>query len=268
MKSFKTHLSLIFPLVFIMFAFEFILVINATIRHYEELLNKDYNIIIASSSTLDEVNLKTRIPDLASIVSLDAKSMIQRLKNDVSARNLSALEKSLPQFYSLKLSSLPSQKDLEQIKQKLTQIPSVLKVETFSKTYDKVYTLLVLVEFVLWLFSFIIIALSFTLFLKQMKIWLFEHIQRVQILCLFGAPFWFRSFMLYKIVFVDCLVAFLLVLAFFTQVYSLDILMQSLEKVDIILPKINFLMHLGLIFAFVLCVSLLCVNSVMFKVKR
>ncbi|ELZ1689473.1 cell division protein FtsX, partial [Campylobacter jejuni] len=38
MKFFKTHLSLILPLLFMMFAFEFILVTNATLKHYEELV--------------------------------------------------------------------------------------------------------------------------------------------------------------------------------------------------------------------------------------
>ncbi len=52
MKFFKTHLSLILPLLFMMFAFEFILVTNATLKHYEELVNKDYNIIVVRKLNL------------------------------------------------------------------------------------------------------------------------------------------------------------------------------------------------------------------------
>ena len=54
MKALRIHLSLILPLLFIMFAFEFLLIISQTVRHYEGLLNENYSIIIASKSKLDE----------------------------------------------------------------------------------------------------------------------------------------------------------------------------------------------------------------------
>ena len=62
MKFFKTHLSLILPLLFMMFAFEFILITNATLKHYEELVNKDYNIIVVSKTELDQNVVKTKVP--------------------------------------------------------------------------------------------------------------------------------------------------------------------------------------------------------------
>ncbi len=61
MKFFKTHLSLILSLLFMMFAFEFILITNATLKHYEELVNKDYNIIVVSKTELDQNVVKTKI---------------------------------------------------------------------------------------------------------------------------------------------------------------------------------------------------------------
>lgn len=268
MRFFKTHLGLILPLLFMMFAFEFILIINQTIKHYEEILNKDYNIIVASSAELKFTTLKIQLDSLASVDKIEVKSLVERLKNDISATNLTTLQKSLPNFYSLKLENLPTQADLNEIKDKLSKLPTILRVETFAKTYDKVYILLSLIKFVLWFFLFIIILLSFVLFFKQMKIWLFEHRQRVEIMCLFGAPFWFRSLMLYKIVFTDCLIAYGVLLVFFTQIYSLDSIKSALSGVDIILPDINFFLHLSIVFLFTLCISLLCVNSVMFKVKR
>ncbi|TQR41014.1 cell division protein FtsX [Campylobacter sp. MIT 12-8780] len=268
MKSFKTHLGLILPLLFMMFAFEFILIINQTVKHYESLLNKDYSIIIASSKELSQTSVQNQIPSLQTLQSLDTKSFMQRLKNDVSASNLAALERSLPHFYSLKLNHLPTQSELKELKDKLSKMPNVIRVEAFAKTYDKIYSLLVLIKFVFWLFLFIIILLSFVLFLKQMRIWLFEHTERVEIMCLFGAPFWFRSFMLYRVVLFDCFIAFLILLVFFTQIFSLGFIQSALNAVDISLPKMNFILHLSIIFALSLLVSLLCVNSVMFKVKK
>ncbi|QWU79750.1 ABC transporter permease [Campylobacter novaezeelandiae] len=268
MKFFKTHLSLILPLLFMMFAFEFILLTNATLKHYEQVLNKEYNIIVTSSNELSQNLIKTKIPSVVSVEILDPKKLIERLKNDISDKNLKILRASLPKFYTLKLDYLPTQEELMQIRTTLLTIPGINKVETFSKTHDKIYSLLVLIKVVFWFFMCIIILLSFVLFLKQMRIWLYEHTQRVEIMCLFGAPFWFRSFMLYKIVLIDCLIAFLILLIFFTQIYNFSFIQESLKSIDLILPKINFILHLGGIFIFTLLICLICVNSVMFRVKK
>ena len=268
MKFFKTHISLILPLLFMMFAFEFILLTNSTLNYYEKLVNKDYNIIITSTSNLDENIIKTKISSFVSFEILDPKDLIERLKKDISDKNLKILRNSLPKFYSIKLSHLPNQSELNTIKNQLLSINGISKVETFSKTHDKIYSLLVLVKLVFWLFLFIIILLSFVLFLKQMRIWLYEHTQRVEIMCLFGAPFWFRSFMLYRVVFVDCFISFLILLLFFTRFYNLTFIQESLKAVDIVLPPVNFIVHLGGIFLVTLFVCLMCVNFVMFRVKR
>lgn len=268
MKALKTHLSLILPLLFMMFAFEFVLIINETVKHYEGRVNENYNIIIASSKELNVASLKLEIPNLNSLQSVDAKDLLKRLKDNISANNLAALEKNLPKFYKLTLNHFPTQAQLNEIKNKLLKISGVHRVEVFLKTYDQIDNLFTLIKFVLWFFLFIIILLSFVLFLKQMRIWLFEHTERVEIMCLFGASFWFRSLMLYRIVFIDCFIAFVLLLIFFTQVYSLEFIQESLKLINISLPKINFFIHLGIVFLVSLAVSLLCVNSVMFKVKR
>lgn len=268
MKSFKTHFSLILPLLFMMFAFEFILLTHSTLSHHEELVGKDYNIIVASSSKLDESVIKGKVSPFVGFEILDPKDLIERLKRDISDKNLEILKDSLPTFYSLKLDHLPTQAELSQIKNQLLSIPGITKVETFAKTHDKIYPLLVLIKFIFWLFLFIIILLSFVLFLKQMRIWLYEHTQRVEIMCLFGAPFWFRSFTLYRVVFVDCFISFLILLLFFTQIYHLPLIQESLEAVDIILPPVNFVTHLGLIFLGTLLICLMCINFVMFRVKK
>ena len=268
MKSFKTHLSLILPLLFLMFAFEFLFIINQTLKHYETLVNERYSIIIASTTPQEQSKLKAQIPSINAVQSIDTKEFIGRLKNNLSASNLATLEKNLPKFYKISLNHFPTQSELNDIKTKLLKLSGISKVEVFLKTYDQIYTLLSLMKFVFWFFLLIIIMLSVVLFFKQMRIWLFEHTERVEIMCLFGAPFWFRAFMLYKIVLVDCFIAFVILLVFFTQIFSLSFVQKSLEFTGISLPDMNFFLHLGVIFLITLASSLLCVNSVMFKVKR
>ncbi|EAK4402498.1 ABC transporter permease, partial [Campylobacter coli] len=73
---------------------------------------------------------------------------------------------------------------------------------------------------------------------------------------------------LYKIVVLDCFIAFIILFVFFTQIYNLSIVQDSLKAVDIILPPINFIVHLGVIYLVTLFICLFCVNSVMFRVKK
>lgn len=268
MSWLRMHLSLILPLLFMMFAFEFILIINQTIKHYEARVNENYSIIIASSKELVDEIVRVQVPSFSALQSIEAKEMLQRLKDNISANNLKTLEKNLPKFYRLSLDHFPTQSELNEVKEELLKITGVSKVEVFLKTHDQIDNLLRLIKFVLWFFLFIIILLSFVLFLKQMRIWLFEHTERVEIMCLFGASFWFRSLMLYRIVFIDCLLAFLLLLGFFTQIYSSAFIQKSLDLINISLPSINFLNQLSLIFIITLAISLICVHFVMFKVKK
>ncbi|WP_297191918.1 FtsX-like permease family protein [uncultured Campylobacter sp.] len=268
MKFFRTHLSLILPLFFMTFAFECILIINQTVKHYEQSFNEDYNIIIVSKDELRKEKLQAQLPQIFSLRQIDSKYLLERVKNDISQNNLVLLEKSLPKFYSLKLDYLPHQSELNEIKQKLSSMSGISKVEVFAKTYDNVYTLLNLVKSILWLFLFIIILLSLVLFLKQMRIWLYEHTERIEIMCLFGAAFWFRSLILYKIVIFDCFVACALLFACFEYVFSLDFIANTFLSLNMQVLDINFLLHISIIFTVTIIVSLLCVNSVMFKVKK
>ena len=155
MKALRIHLSLILSLLFIMFAFEFLLIISQTVRHYEGLLNENYSIIIASKSKLDENSIKAQISGISSMKSIEIKEFIARLKDNISANNLAALEKSLPKFYTIKLTHFPNQDELESIKTRLLKIKDISKVEVFVKTYDQVYTLLTLVKFAFWFLSLI-----------------------------------------------------------------------------------------------------------------
>lgn len=152
MKSFKTHLSLILPLLFLMFAFEFLFIINQTLKHYETLVNERYSIIIASTTPQEQSKLKAQIPSINAVQSIDTKEFIGRLKNNLSASNLATLEKNLPKFYKISLNHFPTQSELNDIKTKLLKLSGISKVEVFLKTYDQIYTLLSLMKFVFWFF--------------------------------------------------------------------------------------------------------------------
>ena len=52
MNSLKNHLSLIIPLVALLFALESILLVNRTLSDYESKLGKNYAIVLASNKEL------------------------------------------------------------------------------------------------------------------------------------------------------------------------------------------------------------------------
>ncbi|MBT0606343.1 ABC transporter permease, partial [Campylobacter lari] len=112
MKSFKNHLSLIFALMVMMFAFEFLIITNKTIEHYEKLLNKDYNIILVGKTHLDKKSIEDQVSHFQSLEILNPNEMIDRLKNDISAKNIEVLKATLPKFYTLKLNKLLSEDEL------------------------------------------------------------------------------------------------------------------------------------------------------------
>lgn len=131
MKSFKNHLSLIFALMVMMFAFEFLIITNKTIEHYEKLLNKDYNIILVGKTHLDKKSIEDQVSHFQSLEILNPNEMIDRLKNDISAKNIEVLKATLPKFYTLKLNKLLSEDELNTLKDKLLKNPSITRVETF-----------------------------------------------------------------------------------------------------------------------------------------
>ena len=58
MKSFKTHLSVIIPLVALLVGIQFILLVGRVVDEYESVMNKDYSIIIVSQNELNATDVK------------------------------------------------------------------------------------------------------------------------------------------------------------------------------------------------------------------
>lgn len=268
MRSFKNHISLILPLFIMMFCFEILIITNKGIATYEGVLSKDLNVVLVSNAVLDENEIKEKIKFFSSLKPLNPSNVLERLKDDVSKKNLAVLQASLPKFYTLKLDKLLDNKELRDIKTKLLNIKKIKKVETFAKAHDKIYKLLKLIRLVLYFFLATTIVLSFILFLKQMKIWLYEHTQRLEILCLLGAPFSFRAFMLYRIILIDCFIAFILTVGIFSQFYDLVFIQNYLQDLNIDLPHIGYFQNLLFIFLAILFVCFLCVNFVMIRVRK
>lgn len=268
MRSFKSHISVIFPLVILLFAIEFSLMLGKFVSDYEFKMASDYNIIIVSEIELNENMLIPIIPTFASLTTLDANLILNRLKNDISAKNISVLKSILPKFYSLKLTNFPSKDAMVNIKANLSKIQGVKRVETFSKTHDQVYNMLILSKNIAEYFAILVGLLGLVLVFKQMRIWLYEHKRRVEIMTLFGAPYWLKSAMLYKLSIIDSIIATTLVVIFYAIFPALPSFKSAIFAVGFDQPNLNLLSDATILFGVSIGVSVIAVSLVMLLSRR
>lgn len=268
MRSFKSHISVIFPLVILLFAIEFSLMLGKFVSDYEFKMTSDYNIIIVSEIELNENMLIPIIPTFASLTTLDANLILNRLKNDISAKNISVLKSILPKFYSLKLTNFPSKDAMVNIKANLSKIQGVKRVETFSKTHDQVYNMLILSKNIADYFAILVGLLGLVLVFKQMRIWLYEHKRRVEIMTLFGAPYWLKSAMLYKLSIIDSIIATTLVVIFYAIFPALPSFKSAIFAVGFDQPNLNLLSDATILFGVSIGVSVIAVSLVMLLSRR
>ena len=268
MRSFKSHISVIFPLVILLFAIEFSLMLGKFVSDYEFKMTSDYNIIIVSEIELNDNMLIPIIPTFASLATLDANLILNRLKNDISAKNISVLKSILPKFYSLKLTNFPSKDAMVNIKANLSKIQGVKRVETFSKTHDQVYNMLILSKNIAEYFAILVGLLGLVLVFKQMRIWLYEHKRRVEIMTLFGAPYWLKSAMLYKLSIIDSIIATTLVVIFYAIFPALPSFKSAIFAVGFDQPNLNLLSDATILFGVSIGVSVIAVSLVMLLSRR
>ncbi|MCI5539847.1 cell division protein FtsX [Campylobacter lanienae] len=268
MRSFKSHISVIFPLVILLFAIEFSLMLGKFVSDYEFKMTSDYNIIIVSEIELNENMLIPIIPTFASLTTLDANLILNRLKNDISAKNISVLKSILPKFYSLKLTNFPSKDAMVNIKANLSKIQGIKRVETFSKTHDQVYNMLILSKNIAEYFAILVGLLGLVLVFKQMRIWLYEHKRRVEIMTLFGAPYWLKSAMLYKLSIIDSIIATTLVVIFYAIFPALPSFKSAIFAVGFDQPNLNLLSDATILFGVSIGVSVIAVSLVMLLSRR
>lgn len=268
MKSLKNHFSVIFPLIVLLFSFQATRGLEKIVADYEERIVNEYSIVVVSLEPLSEAQISRVVPSFSRMEEVSPQVILDRLKGDISTQNLSLLQMALPKFYNLKLNAFPSNAQLVKIKSSLEGIGSVSRVETFAKTFDKIYRLLNIAKGIAYLLTGLIIVISLLLMLKQMRIWVLEHKERMDIMTLFGAPFWMKSAVLYRLAIVDSFIATAVVVALFYAIPSLPEVAMVAKELDVIVPVIEPLREGGVLLMLSLFFALVSVSLVMVRVKR
>jgi len=268
MKSLKNHLSVIISLFVLLFSLQFTFLTNKIVENYSKKLTEDYSIVVVSSKLLSSAVIKSRVSGIKSIQEISSKKILDRLKGNISSKNISLLKIALPKFYSMKLESFPSVKEIERIKKKLLITGLVKKVETFSKTHNRVYRMFQALKSTASIFSVFILVVAVLLMFKQMKIWLLEHRERMAVMTLFGAPFWMKSAVLYRLVIVDSFISTILVSATFIMFPNMERINTFAQGMNIIIPKFDILKDTGILLGVSMLFSLIIVSVVIRKMNR
>lgn len=267
MKSLKNHFSVIFPLLVLLFAFQFTRSLETVVSDYESRMINEYSILVVAKKDLNIETLKSSHKEIASVEEVSSRVILDKLKDDISTQNLSLLQLALPKFFSIKLNYFPSEKERASLEAKLLKIDSIERIETFAKTYNQIYHLLIIAKVLAYIFAFLIGVIALLLMLKQMRIWVLEHQERMEIMTLFGAPFWMKSAVLYRLAIVDSIVATIFVVALFWVLPTQSWVTQATSNVGLIVPKIQPIHEGGILLGISLFSALVCVSLVMLKVK-
>ncbi|PAF51015.1 cell division protein FtsX [Helicobacter sp. 13S00477-4] len=206
MNTLKRHFSLIIPLFALLFSLESIVLVNRAISIKENKLSQSYSILLATQEKINFDLIVKNVKEAKNLTLINPDFLLERLKQNMTEANISNIKKDLPYFYSLKLSVFPDQKQLKLITKTLLKIPSVLKVESFSKTHNQVYRLLFLIKFNIWIFASLITILSVLLIIRQIQIWRFEHSKRMEIMSFLGAPIWIKNGNLFQLAIIDSII--------------------------------------------------------------
>lgn len=268
MKSLKNHLSVIFPLFVLLFSLQFSFLSDQIVKDYAKKLTEDYTIVVVAPKVLSQAVIQSRVSGIKSIQEISSKNILDRLKGNISSKNISLLKIALPKFYSIKLQSFPNMTEIERIKQKLLKSGLVSKVETFSKTHDKIYRMFESLKNTAFVFSVFIVIISVLLMFKQMRIWLLEHKERMSIMTLFGAPFWMKSAVLYRLVIADSFISTFLVGIVFAVLPSIDKINEFAKTMDVKIPQFDLIYDSVTLLGISLAFSLFIVSLVLKKMNK
>ena len=247
MSSLKSHLTLILALISIMLSIFFYRSFNEILKKYKQSIIDNYSIVIVSSKKIEKLNIN------AKIIPIDISNQLKKLKKEY--KNIDFSNITLPYFYKLKLNYLPSPNELENIKNNLKSLGYIKKIMTKSSTQTKIYNLLMLLEIVSKTFMGLILILGFLLIIKQLEVWKLVHSERMYIMELFGAPFWFKGAALFKIAFLDAFISVFVSVFLIYIITHLAIYIQIINDLNINF-EINYFKEFLILFIVGIIISL------------
>jgi cell division transport system permease protein len=263
MKSLKNHFSLIAALFTILFTLQVYQILERSISSYEESLRSNYAMVVIATSALEESSLKSRFDIIRSVEEISPEKVIKRLEKEMDKTSLGLLRASLPKFYRLSLEHYPQPEEVDILSSQLENMKQIKRVENFSQTHDQIYKLLILYKGVTQIFAFAIFIVTLLLIIKEMRIWQFQHEERMNIMALFGAPIMLRSAVLFRLAIIDAIIAATMILAVFSIIIKSGWTEPYFNDIGIHVTLFNYakdsFLHFGLALSLSMILALLLV---------
>ncbi len=258
MNAFKNHFSLVIALLGILFSLQTFTVVERAIDAYKQNLANNYSVVVVSKKKMSEKTFKEKYSLISEVKELTSDKVIAKLNAGISKRNRELLKLALPKFYRLQLKHYPSPNEVNSLTKSLLRNSSIMKVETFAKSHNSTYKLLLLFKSVVTIFAVSVGIITILLISKEMKIWQFKHSERMSIMGLFGAPTWLSSAVLFRLAIVDALIATGLAFSLFTFISTSDWVLSQLVNIEIdidifdIFPDFLVMLGVSLFVSFIL----------------
>ncbi len=203
MKYLKSHVSLIFSLIALLFSYQLYLTINALTASYETKLAKEYSIVAVSSQKIAPETFKRVSYLIDSSEEINATPFFSGFSSDLAPEVYEQLKQSLPSFYRIKLKKYPDADELKSVNSSIKKLSGIIKVESFARTQNAISNLLNAFKSGVIAYLVVVFVFNLLLFVKFMEVWRFEHMTRMKIMAIFGAPVWMRSVVLIKMAIID-----------------------------------------------------------------
>ncbi|MEA2018470.1 MAG: cell division protein FtsX [Campylobacterota bacterium] len=206
MKPLKSFISFTFPLIVMLFIFSIYLLVNKVVYSYKSGIINDYAIVVITNTPFISIE---EIADIKvkNIEPLSRTKIIEGVKDNLSDSSLNLLNKKLPYFYKIYLEEFPTTLKLEQIRKELNTISNIRRIETFSSDHNKIYSLLILIQNIVLVLFVAVMVLSVLLLSKQIKIWFFEHNERISIILLHGGSLFYSAKPILRIIIFSSIVS-------------------------------------------------------------
>ncbi len=268
MKSLKSHISLITALFSILLTLQLFLSLDRVIGAYEKQLGDNYAVIAVSDTNLSIKDFKKIDPAFVDVTEISPKKMLQTLQRQMHGRRINLMTLKLPHFYRLKVDHFTTPEETRLLGLKLERDTRIKRVETFAQQHDTIYRLLELFKWVIIVLAGVLFAVTSLLILKEMRLWQFQHRERMNIMALFGAPVWLRSAVLFRLAIVDAIIATLLAAAAFLAVEHYGWVEQVLDLIRIDAVLFDPLRDLPLLFGVAVSLSILLASMIVMGHKE
>jgi len=262
MKYLKSHIFLIFALVSILFSIEAYLVFNKIVSTYETKIAKNYTMIIVSKTKIEKLNFD----NISKIEQINIENSLENIQKQLKNFDINKIKAKLPYFYKLHFKKYPTPSEIKKLETNLLENPNIKRVESFRQNQNQTYNLLLIIKLVTTIFMIIILFISFLLIVKQLEVWRFEHSERMYIMELFGAPFWFRSAILLKLAIIDSLLSIAIIFGIIEYVINSDMYQKLLSQLQISVD-ISIFQDLAMFLVISLGISLVATFIVIFSKK-